>query len=211
MKDSDELLDELMETSFDKAINVSAEKISNRVRKKLKEQKLIDSSQKWMIQALLRHILSKILIQLKGTLKEELKSAADDIVRETEEIVRRQIERTQLRQGSMVQEASQASTSSGSSENLSELKDEVDDYKSRILSLSNQLDQIFNTLLSVYPELQALPIVERTGNIKITKLCRAMGRQREEIMPFLRKMEDNGILRVEGGRVKSIRPLFKRK
>lgn len=206
-----------METSFDKGIKVSADRISKRIRKKLKEKDLIESSQKWMVKSLIRHVLSRILRELKKVLEKELKSSGSEMKGEVKEIVRGQLKNKMQYQGLSKEVTTQSSsrqsddTTSAEEEEVSELKDELEKHKRKIIQLNNYLDRIFNTLLNVYPNLQALPVITRTGKIKITRLCRVLDRKKEEIMPFLQKMEENGVIKIEGNQVRSLKPLFKRK
>lgn len=212
--DEEELLEELMDTSFDKAVNISADKIARRIRQDLREEDLIGQSQEWMVKALLRHVLSKILRELKLKLKGELNRASGEIKRETIAEVRNLIQKKSLQTSppstsSSISKKQPSTSSQEDSEQISELQEDLDTYKKKVLRLSNQLDRIFNTLLKVYPELQALPIISRTGRMKIVKLCRTMNKTKQEIMPFLKKMEKQGIVRIEGDRVRSLKPLFK--
>lgn len=214
MKDSEELIDELMESSFDKGFEVSANRISKRIRKRLKDQNMIQDSQKWMIQSLLRHVQSKILRELKRALEEELKTAGREIKGEFEEIIQSHLQNKMqyqppVKQGTN-QTSSSASTEESSTKKIAELEDELERYRRKVIQLNNYLDRIFNTLLNVYPNLQALPVITRTGKITITRLCRVLDKRKEEIMPFLQKMEENGVIKIDGDQVKSIKPLFKR-
>lgn len=219
MKKKEELIEELMEksfeTSFDKAVSTHADDIAKKIRKELNDKQMIDQSQEWMVKALIRHMTSKILRELKKMLKDELKNASREIKVETEKFIKEQLANDQQFQGAPKRTRDYASTPRSSESDKggkeeSELKEEVQQYKQRVLKLSNQLDGILNTLLKVYPELQALPIIERTGSTKIIKLCRMMDKKKEDIMPFLEEMEKNGIVDIDGDTVRSLKPLFKR-
>lgn len=219
MKKKEKVIEELMEnsfeTSFDKAVSTHADDIAKKIRKELSDKQMIEQSQEWMVKALIRHMTSKILRELKKMLKDELKNASLEIKTETKKFVKEQLVNDQQLQGPPKRPRQHASTSKSSKNDKkgkeeSELRDEVQHYKERVVKLSNRLDGIFNTLLKVYPELQALPIIERTGSTKIIKLCRMMDKKKEDIMPFLEKLEKNGIVNIEGDTVRSLKPLFKR-
>lgn len=86
---------------------------------------------------------------------------------------------------------------------------EIEKYQRKVSQLSNKLDRVFNTLLRVFPELQVLPIITRSGNIRIIRLCKMVDMRKDELMPFLKELEKEGIIKIEGRKIWSLKPMFK--
>ena len=213
--DDEELISRILPAST----KIYAKSIVDGLREELlkKEEEIIGRLEKWLVSTLIRRLIHSFIMDLDKIVQSAIEVKADEAEARIRKLVQEEIRRLEdrLRREEARDHLervvpSPVATISGQERRGLDLERELVECRTKVADLNDRLGKLFNLMIKFEPRIQALPIIEQFGEINIDDLSRMINVEKNYLMEFLTATTQAGLTIIRGGKIKVLKPIFKR-
>ncbi|MGQ4891357.1 MAG: hypothetical protein ACP6IP_02610 [Candidatus Njordarchaeia archaeon] len=216
--DEDEIIAKIVPAST----KIFARSIVDGLRDELlkKEEEIIGRLEKWLVSTLIRRLIHSFIMDLDKIVQSAIEEKADEAEARVKRLIQEELRRLEDRirreglkehvERPTISPVAQTYKTTTQTQTKKSIEKELAECRTKVADLNDRLGKLFNLLIKFEPRIQTLPIIEQFGEISIDDLARMINVDKNYLMEFLNATTQAGLTLIRGGKIKVLKPIFKR-
>ena len=185
-----------------------------------KEEEIIGRLEKWLVSTLIRRLIHSFIMDLDKIVQSAIEEKADEAEARVKRLIQEELRRLEDRirreglkehmERPTISPVAQSYKASAQKQGKRNVEKELVECRTKVADLNDRLGKLFNLLIKFEPRIQTLPIIEQFGEISIDDLARMINVDKNYLMEFLNATTQAGLTIIRGGKIKVLKPIFKR-